>query len=387
MSYPAIPLDTMAATQHVVTFNQAADAMSAAALFGVKKSNGLTLTLYGGKFPTDAGPVSIASTKIALTASATNYIYVDTVGNITKVTAAPTGWPGPMSTGARALYELVVGTDAVTSWTCYRTGPTTKGVQGPQGATGPAGPELWSQRKRIWEVVGGGALMTSDGSPGLQDYANVGGGGAPATTAQASSSLLESVGRCLSNCGTTAANSSGGVRSEQNYWYRGNAAGRGGFDISFRFGIDTTYGAATHFRSFVGLWDVSGGDPSATVDPSALVNLIGVGADDGDQNLSLIHNDGSGTATKTAFGTPGNFPARAVGTNRLYELRLYCDANASAINYSMTDVDAANTETGSISSDIPANTQFLGWIMYENTGTGGANCGLSVIQVAAYARY
>lgn len=389
MSYPAITLSTPASIQHEVSFNQLANALSAGALFGVRqsKTNGLRLTLYGGNFPTDAGPVAVADAAINLTASATNYVSVNTAGVVSNVTAAPTGWPGPMASGARALYQLTVGANSITSGTCYWVGPTTKGATGQQGATGPAGAELWSQRKRLWAVVGDGAYQTVGGSPGLGDYVNVGGGGAPAVTAMVSSSLLESVGRCLSNCGTGSANSSGGVRSVQNYWFRGNAAGRGGFDISFRFGIDTVYGAATNFRSFVGLWDVSGGDPSTTVDPSALTNIVGVGADNGDQNLSLIHNDGAGVATKTAFGTPTNYPARAVGTNRLYELRLYCDANASAISYSMTDVGAANTETGSLSSNIPANTQFLGWIMYENTGTGGANCGLSVIQIAAYTRY
>src|SRR5699024_10719814 len=74
----------------------------------------------------------------------TNYLYVDSAGAVQKVTVAPAGWPAPLASDAIALYEIVVGSSSVTSYTDYRArlrGPKgDTGAMGATGATGPTGP-------------------------------------------------------------------------------------------------------------------------------------------------------------------------------------------------------------------------------------------------------
>jgi hypothetical protein len=136
-------LDTISSSQSQkeVTANDLFDAMSANALFGrhASASAGLTWGYYGGKFQKSDGTlVSVDNDSISLTASATNYLYVDADGVVQKVTAAPAGWPAPLAADAIALYEIVCGASAVTSYTDHRA--PMRGPAGPEGPEGPEGP-------------------------------------------------------------------------------------------------------------------------------------------------------------------------------------------------------------------------------------------------------
>lgn len=112
-------------------------------LFGRRASTttGTTWGYYGGKYRKADGTIlTIANTTLALTASSTNYI-LETDGVVSNVTTAPTGWPGPLASNAKALYAVICSSSAVTGYTDYRTpssGPT--GATGATGPTGPAGP-------------------------------------------------------------------------------------------------------------------------------------------------------------------------------------------------------------------------------------------------------
>lgn len=380
MTYPAIALKQLEGVHSEITFNEVIPALAKAALFGVKQreTQGLTFTVYGGVLPTDSGPITIADQTITLTPSATNYISASGSGVLQKVTVAPTGWPGPLG-GGRALYELVVGANDITSGTCWNifggTGPT-----GAQGPTGAAGDELWKQRKRICQISGHGiATFTSGNSPGFEDRTNI--SGVPGSISAGSSTFIDTI--VQGNFGSGAGpNAMSGIRSANNLFTRGNAAGRGGFDVTFRFGCTST-SAGT--RVFVGLFDCSGGNPSVSVDPSAFTNIIGVGGDSGETNLSFMVNDASGTATKTALGA--NFPMRgASGPNTVYEIRLYADANASTVSYTIDEITAGNSASGVASSDLPANTAFLGWLVWVGTGTS-SGATVRFMQVAGNSRY
>ena len=383
----AIALDQVSNSQlqHEVVANGVLNAISEAALFGVKmrQTQGLTFTLYGGNFPVDGAYVVVPDTTLRLTASTTNYIYVTSSGIITKVTSAPSGWPGPLASTSRALYALVVGTDAITSGTEYVLGGGVAGPQGPQGATGAEGSELYLQHRRLWELVGGSVTNQSElGFEAVSIGAHV------STHANASTSLLNSIPHGINSTVASAANTSVGYRSA-NYCFRGNAAKRGGFDVTHRWGFNVAGTTCAGMRSFFGLYDVSVGAPSASADPSAILNMIGVGSDGGDLTLSLMHNDGSGTATKSTLYSDGSptqtFSARAA--EKVYELRLWCDANASSISYSLTEAVSGDVATGSVSSDLPSSTTFLGWIQMLNTGATATQIAYRMIQVSSNTRY
>lgn len=375
MSYPAIELDKPVSISHLPKINKALEAVSSARLFAVREEpTGLQLRIYGGVYPTTSGPVIVSDGTVNLTASATNYIYVDTSAVVQKVTASPSGWPGPLANGGRALYQLTVGADAITASTCYIVGPTVQGANGPPGATGDAGSELGRQRKWWTEVGGAGetATLTSHGFEVTSTISTI------SARSLASTSFSDSI--AYTAYGATGVGDSAQIYSKR-FCFRGNATGRGGFDITLRVRFESTF-SSTNGRRFIGLYDTSAG-VFGNVEPDTILNLVGVGSKAGDANLSTICNDGSGAATMATLGA--NFPALA--TDNIYEVRLYCDANASGINYTITDAGTGNTASGALSSNIPANTVFLGWYVWTNTGSQATTTTFGVLNVGATTRY
>lgn len=123
--------------QKEVVVNGLFNAARPSLAFGIKQSAtvGLSLGIYGGVMLVAAARTEIADQTITLTASATNWLYLTSAGVLTKVTAAPTGWPDISSpAGAIALYKLTVGANTVTSiderWRLFG------GVAGPTGVAG-----------------------------------------------------------------------------------------------------------------------------------------------------------------------------------------------------------------------------------------------------------
>jgi hypothetical protein len=159
----------------------------------------------------------------------------------------------------------------------------------------------------------------------------------------------------------------------------GNAAGRGGFLFASRFCFESALSPANQ-RSFVGLYP---GGTIGNVEPDTLLNMVGVGAKAGDANLSIMHNDGAGSATMATLGA--NFPARA--TDNIYELLLQSAANSGVITYTLTDVATGNVATGSLSSDVPANTTFLSCAHWINNGSTASAAAMGVMQFVGETRY
>jgi hypothetical protein len=165
---------------------------------------------------------------------------------------------------------------------------------------------------------------------------------------------------------TTAAgaNSAAGLRSTATInMTQGNAAGIGGFIWGSRSAITTNINTQ---KIFIGLQNVAGAP--GVGDPDSLTNTIYIGADAADANLEVCSNDGSGTATCNTLGA--NFPK---GGTLLYDVYLYSPTNGSTVGYFIKNVGSGNIASGTISSDLPANTNFFAWYVWINNGaTGGA---------------
>lgn len=165
MSNSTTTLDLISASQSAkeVTANALFDAYSPSANFGRRSSttSGLTWGFYGATISVSGTPTQIANGTIALTASATNYLYATSAGVVTKVTSAPSGWPGPLASGAVALYQIVTGASSVTSYTDYRLS---------SGARGPAGPA-----DDPWVTLTDGATVNVDASLGHNFKWTIGG--------------------------------------------------------------------------------------------------------------------------------------------------------------------------------------------------------------------
>lgn len=101
------------------------------------------------------------------------------------------------------------------------------------------------------------------------------------------------------------------------------------------------------------------------VEPTTLLNCIGLAKLTTSNNLHLIHNDGSGTATAIDLGS--SFPSNTIETD-FYILRL--KTNGSNIDYTVTRVNTGDVATGTITTDLPsASTAMnLGYYVVQSSG-------------------
>jgi len=165
---------------------------------------------------------------------------------------------------------------------------------------------------------------------------------------------------------TTAANQSAGwvaAAGNANYW-RGDAAGRGGFKIVWRFSFEVLPSGT---RFFIGLY-ATAADPCLGAEPSAAVNMVGLGKDTSDTDMQFMHNDGSGTATKVSLGAPA---ATAV----VYELVLIGIAGGGDVIarlYSVIGTGSTLIQQSTLTTNLPATTAFMAPTQTINTSAGGS---------------
>lgn len=179
---------------------------------------------------------------------------------------------------------------------------------------------------------------------------------------------------------TTAATTAvAGLRGGALQWtLGGNAAGMGGFHLVWRWGPATGVSNASH-RAFVGMRN-STAAPS-DVQPSAQTNLVGMGYDSNDANISFIHNDGSGAATKIDLGP--NFPRPAVDLTSVYELAMFAPpGTVQRLRYEVTNLVTGAVAVGAVSTDLPSVTTLLA--PYSWMSVGGVS---SVIGFATMGLY
>lgn len=229
-------------------------------------------------------------------------------------------------------------------------------------AIGPSGPDfmlqpfLGSSRVGIWSSSGSQNL-----GPQAIGLAAAVGTGTLSTRTVATTNLYQSTRRAgLSSA--TSAGSSAGLRLDRLQFWLGNAANLGGFRLVMRFGSGDG-AAVADARSFCGLVGVT--TVLGNVNPSSNTNIIGVGTDSGESTLSIMHNDGSGTATKISLGA--NFPDHTLSTD-LYELALFSAPNSGTVGYEVTRINTGDVASGAITTDLPATTQLLAIQHWRNNG-------------------
>ena len=154
-------------------------------------------------------------------------------------------------------------------------------------------------------------------------------------------------------------------------YYLGDAARVGGFKISMTYGIEVGATTSTH-RFFMGLRN-STSDPS-DVEPSSYTNIIGIGYDAADTQVQLMHNDGSGTATKVALGA--SFPKPTVNATNMYTLTLETVAGSGVVSYTVSDRSNGATASGTITTNLPLGTQGLNH--WTQLSAGGATAAMTL---------
>jgi hypothetical protein len=168
-------------------FNDMMSAASPATIFGINPDATASLTLgyLGGKYRKADGTIStIANGTVSLTASATNYIK-ETDGTVSVTTSAPSGWPSPLTGGAKALYAVVCDGSGPTSYTDYRTtGIGSGNGSGTVTSVGLTVPSVFSVAGS--PVTGSGTLAITYSGTALP----VANGGTGATSASAARTAL-----------------------------------------------------------------------------------------------------------------------------------------------------------------------------------------------------
>jgi hypothetical protein len=176
----------------------------------------------------------------------------------------------------------------------------------------------------------------------------------------------------------TAGNLSG-MRIAVAQWFRGNAAGFGGFFFRAQFGQNINLNGA---QAFVGLCASTGALATTAGAVAALVNMIGVGYDTTDAstgNWQLYRNDGTGTATKVDLGAT----QAARNTTHGYDLIIFCPPGI------VTDifVKITNIHTGvvvldtSYNTDLPAVNTGMAFKAEVNNGAVASAANLEVAKV------
>lgn len=153
------------------------------------------------------------------------------------------------------------------------------------------------------------------------------------------------------------AGNNAGVRNQDVYM-----CGDGGWVWASRWGPSDP-AAVAGARGFTGVRAATGAP--ANTNPSNFVDCVGFGFDAGESDLSLMHNDGSGTCTKVPLGS--NFPANTIDTD-LYEQILYWPRGGSLIHVGIKNIRNREDYVTSVASDIPAAATGLGTLTLRNNG-------------------
>lgn len=121
-----------------------------------------------------------------------------------------------------------------------------------------------------------------------------------------------------------------------------------GFYVRFVWGLATGVSITTG-RAFCGL--VASTAAPTDVDPSTLLNMIGMGWDDDDTNVQIMRNDASDAATKIDLGS--NFPVPTSDGTQVYTLELISMGTGTGIQYSVTNETTGVSARGSFATDLP----------------------------------
>jgi hypothetical protein len=164
---------------------------------------------------------------------------------------------------------------------------------------------------------------------------------------------------------TAVAGTSAGWRATVTQFFRNTVPGErtGGFTVITRFGESAT---PADGRAFIGM--IGSGSLIGNVNPSTLLNIVGIGYDAGDTEWQLLHNDGSGVATKVALGP--DFPCNIV--NQAYEFAIFAPPGSADLTVQFTQLQTGVVYVAQVTTDLPASKQLLAHQIWCNNGLTAA---------------
>jgi hypothetical protein len=218
-------------------------------------------------------------------------------------------------------------------------------IVGPSGLDTSLQP-LLARNKVAWATpIGGTATLSAQGIALTAT-------GTATAAAVAVTNLHTSMQRLDYLVTVAATTAVAGFRGSANTFWRGNAAGLGGFMFVCRFS-PATGGTVATSRCFVGL-SISTAAPT-DVEPATLANLVGCGFGAADAQWQLYHAD----ATNVAVPCGASFPVPTTDRPGVWELVMFCPPNGSSIQITLNDLVSGATFTGTYSTNIPNNASHI----------------------------
>lgn len=165
------------------------------------------------------------------------------------------------------------------------------------------------------------------------------------------------------------------VTAQKSFW-RGNAAGLGGFFFHCRFAIGL-WPAAT-VRLFVGLSDQN---TSPVASDTLAGNCCGLWHDttEAASVLNFVTRNGT-TATKAAITLAANLAA-----GQCFDFYMYASPNGSSINYRLDELNTGTTLVDtSTTTTIPTATAFMGPTLQMSNGTANITVTTTAMEVMAF---
>ena len=165
-----------------------------------------------------------------------------------------------------------------------------------------------------------------------------------------------------------------GFRGAVNQWTIGaSTAGDGGFLSVLRWGPATGVETTTT-RALAGMRVVT---TPTDVETSTIVNMVGMGWDAADANIQIMHNDGSGTATKINLGAA--FPVPTVNRTSVYEIALFSPPGTTqSVGYRVTDLVSGAEASGTITTDIPGTGTLIAPVAQMSVGGTSSVVGIKI---------
>lgn len=165
------------------------------------------------------------------------------------------------------------------------------------------------------------------------------------------------------------------VTAQKGFW-RGNAAGLGGFNFHCRFAIGL-WPAAT-VRLFVGLSDQN---TSPVASDTLAGNCCGLWHDttEAASVLNFVTRNNT-TTTKAAITLAANLAA-----GQCFDFYMFAAPNGSVINYRLDEINTGTTLVDtSTSTTIPLNTAFMGPTLQMSNGTANITVTTTAMEVMAF---
>lgn len=235
--------------------------------------------------------------------------------------------------------------------------------EGPSGLSTAIQPLLARNKVGYWCPQGDSTTL-----PGVLGYTGLTTVGTVTAAATATTSFYTRMRR-LSLVSVSTAAGLASARVNQAQITLGDGNGNGGFYKIIRFGVSdaaTVSGA----RQFIGISATTGAPTN--VEPSTLVNCVGVGNGASDTNLMLYYG---GSAAQTPINLGSSFPANTLSTDA-YELALFSPSSVQAqVYYEVTRLNTGDVVTGVLQDTggiaLPSFVQLLtySWNYRTNNAT------------------